>query len=266
MNGTDGVREFDGSTALVTGAAKGIGLAVAAELARAGAFVGLVDRDEAALDEAVAALPDGAPHVSVVADVADEAAVADAVDRVAAAAGGIDIVCNNAAIQRPGSLEGVDRATWDAVIGVDLTSVFLVMRAAFPWLQRSANAAVVNVASVDGLVGEGGVAPYSAAKGGVVNLTRAAALDWAQHRIRVNAVCPGMTDTPMLRSFIGFGEEAESFLEQRLKRVPLGRLVDPAEVAAAVVYLASPRASAVTGATLAVDAGLTAGWDYEGPP
>lgn len=255
---------FGGRVALVTGAAKGIGWAVAQELVDGGAFIGLVDMDAEALHDAAASLPPGAA-CEVVADVADEAQVQSAVAQVAAAGGGIDIVCNNAAIQRPGSLEGVERATWDAVIGVDLTSVFLVMKAAFPWLRDSSAAAVVNVASVDGLVGEGGVAPYSAAKAGVVNLTRATALDWARHGIRVNAVCPGMTDTPMLRSFIGRGDDAADFLEERLRRVPLGRLVEPREVAAAVAFLASSAAAAVTGTTLAVDAGLTAGWDYEAP-
>lgn len=256
---------FGGRVALVTGAAKGIGAAAAMEFAAGGAFVGLIDRDADALAAAAASLPPGTPHKVVVADVADDTAVGAAVEQIAAAGGGIDIVCNNAAIQRPGSLEGVDRQNWDAVIGIDLTSVFVVMQAAFPWLRQSAAAAIVNVASVDGLVGEGGVAPYSAAKAGVVNLTRATALDWAHHGIRVNAVCPGMTDTPMLRSFIGHGGEAEAFLDARMRRVPLGRLVQPEEVAAAVAFLASSNAAAITGATLAVDAGLTAGWDYQPP-
>jgi NAD(P)-dependent dehydrogenase (short-subunit alcohol dehydrogenase family) len=143
-------------------------------------------------------------------------------------------------------------------------AAFVAIAAATPTL-AARGGAIVNVASVDGLTAEAGVAAYCATKAGLVNLTRGAALDLAARGVRVNAVCPGMVDTPMLRSFLDEGPDPGRELAARLRRVPLGRLVEAEEVASAVAFLASGEASAITGATLVVDNGLTAGWDYTPP-
>ncbi len=254
----------DARVVLVTGAAKGIGRSVARAFGADGARVVMLDRDGPALGSAAAET--GAPDrvLSLVTDVTDETAVQRSVDQAIATFGRLDVVCNNAGVQAPGRLDTVTTSTWQGLLAVDLTAVFFVMRAAYPHLVR-ARGCVVNIASIDGLIGEASVGPYSAAKAGVVNLTRAAALDWGPVGIRVNAVCPGMTDTPMLRGFLDRSPDPAADLAARLRRVPLGRLVESDEVADAVCFLASDCARAITGTTLVVDGGVSAGWDFQAP-
>jgi NAD(P)-dependent dehydrogenase (short-subunit alcohol dehydrogenase family) len=242
---------FGDRVALVTGAAKGIGRAVALRLAAEGARVIGLDRDSAALEEL------GGRIAPCVVDVSD----ADALRAAIGDAGPLDVLVNNAGVQRPGVVDELPLAEWDLLHAVHARAAFVAIAAATPSL-AARGGSVVNVASVDGLTAEAGVAAYCAAKAGLVNLTRGAALDLAARGVRVNAVCPGMVDTPMLRSFLDAGPVPEQQLAARLRRVPLGRLVAPEEVASAVAFLASAEASAITGATLVVDNGLTAGWDY----
>jgi 2-keto-3-deoxy-L-fuconate dehydrogenase len=248
-----GQGRFGDRVALVTGAAKGIGRAVALRLAAEGAQVVALDRDAAALEELVAA----GGVVGTEVDVSDAEALRAAISE----AGPLDVLVNNAGVQRPGVVDELPLEDWDLLHAVNVRAAFVAIAAATQSLVAR-RGAIVNVASVDGLVAEGGVAAYSAAKAGLVNLTRGAALDLAARGVRVNAVCPGMVDTPMLRSFLDEGPGPEAQLAARLRRVPLGRLVSPEEVASAVAFLASAEASAITGATLVVDNGLTAGWDY----
>lgn len=241
----------DGRVAVVTGGAQGIGLACATLLIEAGARVVLLDRDAAALQVARAQLPPA--HIRAL-DVTDEAAVKAAFSAIAAEQGGIHVLVNNAglAIRKP-SLE-LSLADWNAVVAVNLTGAFVCACAAARHMREGA--AIVNTASIMGLSG-GGLYPnisYQTTKGGLVNMTRALAVEWAPRGIRVNAVAPTWTKT----GFIGQLENSPELMQRIREVTPLQRLAEPHEVAAAVLFLASPAAAMVTGHILAVDGGYLA--------
>lgn len=246
-----------GLRAVVTGAASGIGAAIVGRFVSEGAVVLGFDLEGRESPEATCEM--------VSCDVSEPDGVEQSVTAAAQRLGGIDLLVNNAGIQIPGHLATLSVADWDTIHSVILKGAWLTMRSATPYLSASPAGAVVNVASVDGLIGEGGVAAYSAAKAGLVNLTRSASMDYAPQGVRVNVVCPGITDTPMFRRFLDVSPTSAADLAGRLRRTPLGRLVEPGEVAAAVAFLASPDSSGITGASLVVDNGLSAGWDYSPP-
>ena len=243
---------LDGRVALVTGAAKGIGFAVADRLARDGARVMLVDIDAAPAAASAkkltgAGLKAGSvgADVSTLADV--KAAIAETVERF----GQLDIVVNNAGILRSTRLEEVTPEEWDLVLAVNLRSTFLVSQQAIPHLKKSAAPRIINMSSNSGRMGgfESSVS-YAASKGGVIALTYALAGQLAKFKITVNAICPGTTDTDILKDY-----SAEA--RERLKaRVPLGRLGLPEDVAAAAAYLASGESGFVTGLMLDVNGGM----------
>lgn len=238
--------QLTGRTALVTGAAGGIGKQTALRLAAEGAAVIVADvQDELG---AATAAEIGALYLSL--DVTSEAAWANAVEVVTQRFGGLDILVNNAGISDRDVLENTGLATYEKVVAVTQTSVFLGMKAFAPLLKESAAASVVNISSIFGASGGFGASPaYHAAKGAVRTLTKNVAIEWAPIGIRVNSVHPGFIETPMM------GDTDRTPL---VEVTPLGRIGRPEEVAAAVLFLASDEASFVTGSELYVDGGYLA--------
>lgn len=252
--------ELAGKTALVTGAGSGIGRATAILFAKEGARVAVCDINaEHALDTVHAIQETGAYALLVQADVSKAVDCQRAVDEVIAAWGRIDILFNNAGITRRANALKTTEAEWDMVMNVNVKSIFLMSRYTIPHMQVQGGGSIVNTASGWGLVGGKDALSYCASKGAVVNMTRALAIDHGPQNIRVNSVCPGDTDTPMLR-----GEARELGLEELAlveagKSRPLQKVGTPIEIAQAVLFLASDRSSFVTGSALVVDGGGLAG-------
>ena len=237
--------ELDGLAAVVTGGGSGIGQAAARLLAGRGAKVAVLD------------LNPGDEFVAVKADVTDDATVRAAIDAVAGRLGGIDILVNNAGVGAVGTVADNSDEQWHQVFDVNVVGMVRVARAALPYLRASAHAAVVNTCSVAAVAGLPQRALYSATKGAVLALTLAMAADHIGEGIRVNCVNPGTADTPWIGRLLAQADDPVAERAALEARQPLGRLVTPEEVAAAIVYLASPAASSVTGTALAVDGGMS---------
>ena len=242
------MRRFEGRVAVVSGAEGGIGGAVVERLAAEGATVW------------VAVLPGLEPpagHPAVEVDVTVEEHWAAAFDTIVETSGHLDVLVNSAGILGIGSAEDTSLQQWRRVLDVNLTGVFLGCRAAVPHMRRSGGGAIVNLSSFAGLRGLVGGVAYATSKGGVITLTQSLAKDHATDGIRVNTVCPGSVDTPMIAAVVAAADDPEARLERTIEGYLIERMARPAEIAATIAYLASDDASFVTGQALPVDGGRT---------
>ncbi|MFJ3034970.1 SDR family NAD(P)-dependent oxidoreductase [Curtobacterium pusillum] len=239
--------DFTGLVAVVTGGASGIGAATAELLRRRGADVVVLDRD-------VRGVPDGVDGRQC--DITAPAEVDDAIARIAADHGGIDVLVNNAGIGAVGDVTANDDDEWHRVLDVNVLGLVRVSRAAMPHLRNSQHAAIVNTCSVVATVGVVQRALYSASKGAVASLTLAMAADHVREGVRVNAVLPGTADTPWVGRLLDQADDHDRAADALRARQPMGRLVTAAEVASAIAYLASPESASTTGTLLAVDGGM----------
>jgi NAD(P)-dependent dehydrogenase (short-subunit alcohol dehydrogenase family) len=245
-----------GKACLVTGAGSGIGRATAHRFAEEGGKVAAADLRGDAADATAAEL--GGDAIGVEVDVTSAESVAACVDRVVDAFGSLDVVVNNAGVTIVGAAHDLDESDWDRELATNLKSVYLVSKAAWPHLVES-RGAIVNTASIAGLWAIPADAAYCASKAGVVMLTKCMALDGANDGVRVNCVCPGYTETPMIAGYFADQPDPDEARTFATRLHPLGRLGDPNDIADAMVYLASDEACWVTGTALVVDGGLTSG-------
>ncbi len=246
---------FEGKVVLITGGASGMGAASARKFAGSGAKVLIVDLNGALARSVAAGIGAGEP---IVGDVSDSRFCEEAVATALARHGRLDVLVNCAGIIFRAAAEGTSDEHWRRVMAVNVDGVFFMSRAAVPPMKKQGGGAIVNFGSIWGGIGAAGVVAYCASKGAVHNLTRAMALDYARDGIRVNAVCPGEVNTPMLASGRAVPPTAEDLRKLGEAVVPTGRLADPAEIANVVVFLASDEASYMTGSLVHVDAGYSA--------
>ena len=255
--------EFDGKVVIVTGGAKGIGAGISKAFAGAGALVAAVDIDEAAGENIAAAGEGLAGELRFFnADVSQGDTCRQLVADVVAAWGGVDVLCNNVGIQPVPSYvpaHELPDELWDRIIDVNLKSHFLMTKYCAPIMMERGGGVIINTASVQGLQSAQSISAYAASKGGVLSLTRQLALEYAAHGIRVVAVNPGGIETPLVDEAVeAFGMNRDSFMEGFGKMHPIGRYGQPADIANAMLFLASEQASFITGEYLCVDGGLMA--------
>jgi NAD(P)-dependent dehydrogenase (short-subunit alcohol dehydrogenase family) len=246
---------FEDRRVLVTGGTRGIGLATVRAFLAAGARVAVNGRTAASVDKALVGLGQGA--VAAPGDVGTLAGCRATVAAALAGLGGLDILVNSAGVFREATVEESDEAFWDQTLDINLKGSFFVSQAALPAL-RAAKGSIVNIASESGLQGSPRCAVYCASKGGVVLMTKAMALELAPD-VRVNAVCPGPVDTDMLWGGAPAGQQSEAYFAGLQGYAPMRRIARAEEIAQAVLYLAAPAAGFITGTTLSLDGGSTAG-------
>ena len=245
-----------GKKAIITGAATGIGLETARRFAEEGAQVVLSDIDSAGVAAAAGEIT-GA--IAIAADVTDQGQVDALIAGAIEGLGGLDIFVNNAGIPMLGGVESLAEADWDREMDVNLKSIYRTGRAVWPHFKAQGGGVILNTASIAGLRGSAGQASYGAAKAGVVNLTRCMAIDGAQVPIRVNCICPGFIETPMVLAYLEGQDDPVASRAEVDALHPLGGTGRPGDIAAGFVYLASDEASWITGTALTIDGGLTAG-------
>ncbi|MEY4472741.1 MAG: hypothetical protein RL671_1045 [Pseudomonadota bacterium] len=247
--------QLDGRIALVSGAASGIGLAIARRFAAEGAKVVATDRSGDQLADAVAVLS-GAGHHALVMDVTEEAGWIEAAELIEREHGKLDVLVNNAGYGTFRSIRETSLETWRAIIAVNLDSVFLATRFLLPLMEKSGRGSIINMSSVRGIVGGNNASSYSAAKGGVRMLTKCIAIECAElgNGVRANSLHPGHVETPLTAAAYSEPETARAFLAH----TPLGRFGQPEDIAAAALFLASDESAYMTGAELVIDGGMTA--------
>lgn len=251
--------QFKGKVAIVTGASSGIGQATALAFAREGAAVSIADKDKTAGEQIVKEIrqPGGEAEAYDV-DISKEAEVQALVKAILGRWGRLDILVNNAGIYYQANAVDTSEEVWNNVLAVNLTGAFLCIKYAVPAMMREAGGVIINVASEAGLVGIKNQVAYNVSKGGMIALTRSCAVDFASKRIRVNCVCPGTTDTPLVRRAVSQAPDPVAARRALEEVRPANRLGRPEEIASAILYLASDGAGYATGAILSIDGGYTA--------
>lgn len=253
-----------GKRVLITGAAKGIGFEIASAFLEEGARVAILDLDEQALEHALDRFGGaGRDRISVVCDVTNEAALKVAVNQVIEQFGGLDVLVNNAGLQYLAPIDEFPSDSFRQLLDIMLVAPFLIIKQVFPIMKRQKGGRIINLASINGLVGFAGKAGYNSAKHGVIGLTKVAALEGAEHGITVNALCPGYVDTEMVRGQLNDlararGVPLEKVLEEVIyPLVPQKRLLEPREIADYCLFLASGRGRGITGQAVVIDGGYT---------
>jgi NAD(P)-dependent dehydrogenase (short-subunit alcohol dehydrogenase family) len=253
-----------GQVAWISGGASGMGEATARLFAAEGAAVAIIDvqreRGEALAAEIASA---GGRAMFVAADVSREMQVADSIAATVARFGGLQIVVNCAGVVHVKLLHETSEAEWDLLMAINVKSIFFSIKHALPHLRKQPRSYMVNIGSIGSFIGQGLTPVYTTSKGAVLQLSRSIALDYAVHGLRCNCVCPGITDTPMLRFHLSSTPDAEATLRQRLRRVPMGVALTPEDIAKAVLYLACEDSSGVTGTSLVVDGGYLAAAEWQ---
>jgi NAD(P)-dependent dehydrogenase (short-subunit alcohol dehydrogenase family) len=254
------------NVAIVTGASSGIGRASAKLFAREGARVVVADKDARGGEETVAMIgAEGNVAFFTQTDVTKEADVQRMIEATIGKWGRIDILFNNAGVVMVKPLEQMTEEEWDRVMAVNVKAGFFTIKHVVPHMRRQGGGVILNNGSISSFNGQLGTPVYSASKGAIALLTKSLALDYGRDRIRVNCLCPGITDTPMLREHVGHGSEGEAKLRARLARVPLGEMLSPEDVARAALYLVSDDSAGITGILHVVDGGLIAASEYNVP-
>jgi NAD(P)-dependent dehydrogenase (short-subunit alcohol dehydrogenase family) len=252
-----------GQTAWISGATKGMGEGAALLFAREGAAVAVIGRNEDDGRRVVRAIKrKGGKAIFIRCDVTREEEVRTSIEQTVAVFGGLQILVNNAGLVDVRMLHDYTAEQWDRVMDVNVKSMFFAFKHAFPHLRENRRSYVVNVGSISSLVGQSGTPVYTASKGAVLQLSRSIALDYARYGIRCNCVCPGITDTPMLREHLNAASDPEALLAERLNRVPLNVALTPADVAKAMLYFSCEDSAGITGTSLVVDAGYLAAAEW----
>ncbi|MFH1567791.1 MAG: SDR family NAD(P)-dependent oxidoreductase [Gemmatimonadota bacterium] len=262
-----GGRRLEGQVAWISGAASGMGAAAAELFAAEGARVACVDIQAAAGQQVVEAIAArGGEALFLECDVSREDPVRGSIEAAAARFGGLQILVNCAGVVHVGPLHEYAEADWDRLMGVNVRSIFYAVKHGLAHLRRSARSYVVNIGSVGSFFGQAGTPAYTASKHAVLGLTRSIALDYAALGLRCNCICPGITDTPMLRFHLETTPDPEATLAARLRRVPLGVALSPADIARAILYFACEDSAGVTGTSLVVDGGYTTAAEWDNGP
>ncbi|MFW6410305.1 MAG: SDR family NAD(P)-dependent oxidoreductase [Halanaerobiales bacterium] len=248
--------DFNGKVAVVTGAARGIGRAAAEAFAESGAKVIVGDIDEVKGKEVAAGINGEAKFVKL--DVSDSESVQNMVEKARELYGTIDILVNNAGIFYTEDVVDTPEEEWDKLMGVNLRGAYLCSHYVVPEMQKQGSGVVINIASEAGLVGIGGQVAYNVSKAGMISMTKSMAVDHAEDGIRVNAVCPGTSETPLFLNALDEADNPEELRNKYEQIRPLNRLGEPREIAAAILAMASEELGYATGSVLSIDGGYTA--------
>jgi len=257
-------RRLENQAAWISGGTKGIGAAAALLFAREGAKVAFTGRnitDGQAVADKIK--QEGGEALFILCEATDENGIKDSIEKTVGAFGKLNILVNNAGIVDIKMLHEYTREEWDRVLDTNVTSVFMAFKYAFKYLSANPKSYVVNVGSISSFVGQDCTPAYTTSKGAVLQLSRSIGLDYARYGIRCNCICPGITDTPMLHQHLDTNPDPEAHLTQRLKRVPLGAILTPLDVAKSILYFSCEDSAGITATSLIVDGGYLAAAEWD---